>query len=187
VWDGISAKQSRMNVVSDTAAMADMYDQHEQRVEEYAGGFRHVENQVGVVFAIDGEVEGMDLFDAPAICERMLAKLARSFAIDALESADSKATTADRADVERFLDRVAAAHADTYPGVGLGTDVRLSAPLVAGGGLVHQNELVHMAAFTKGAPDLFDSMDDREADTSEFETRLRSQRYARMRRRNGDH
>ena len=192
VWDYIAAKQSRMKVRSDTSAMADLYEQHEQRVEDYAAHIKPVTDQVGVVFLIDGEVEGMDLFGATSTCARMLPKLARSFAIDALETSGAepsgKGTGApDRAAVERFLDRVAAAHADTYPAVGLGTDVRLSAPLVAGGGLVHQNELIHLAAFAKGAPPLAGAGIEPGEDEASFETRLRSQRYTRMRRRNGDH
>ena len=122
----------------------------------------------------------------------MLPKLARSFAIDALETMGAEPAgqgtgDPDRAAVERFLDRVAAAHADTYPAVGLGTDVRLSAPLVAGGGLVHQNELIHLAAFAKGPPPVTEAGIEPGEDETGFDTRLRSQRYARMRRRNGGH
>jgi hypothetical protein len=179
VWENIEAKQSRMSVESPTSAMADMYDQLHESIEDYAIQFVAVDNQVGVLFAIDGEIEGMDLFDASDTFAAMLPKLARSFAIDALETTSHETKPLEQAAAARFLDRVAAAQADTYPGVGLGTDVRLAAPLVAGGGLVYEDKLVHLAAFRNGAPG-----SDSSRQHSQVDTRLRSQRYAQMRRRN---
>jgi hypothetical protein len=179
VWDQIEAKQMRMNVESSTAAMADTFDRYEQPVEDYTRNFTVIEGQVGVLFAIDGEAEGLDMFDAPETMARMLPNLIRSFAIDAIESADGRNIATERAVAEQFLDRIAVAQADTYAGVGLGTDVRLSAPLVAGGGLVFEDKLIHLAAFKKAAPS---SRGGRER----FNTRLHAGRYDRMRRRNGD-
>lgn len=181
VWDAIASKQSRMRVESATAAMADIYDSYDLDIEEYAVKFRAVENQVGVVFAIDGQVEGMDLFDATDTLGAMLPKLARSFAVDALESASHDAPQAQISVAAQFLDRLAAAAVDSYPGVGLGNDIRISAPLVAGGGLVHEDRLVHLAAFStaiRPAPGA------RSNDAAAFDTRLSSQRYSGMRQRN---
>jgi hypothetical protein len=183
VWDRIEAKQARMNVSSSTAAMADVYDDFAEPVEDYTRHFTPIVGQVGVLFAIDGEAEGLDLFDAPETMQQMLPNLIRSFAIDAIETANSdkdESKVAERDTVERFIDRIAAAHADTYDGIGLGTDIRLSAPLVAGGGLVYDDKLIHLAAFKNGAPSP-------EGGRNRFETRLHSGRYDRMRRRNGDH
>jgi hypothetical protein len=179
VWDHISAKQERMNVRSSTAAMSDTFDRFAKPVEDYTKSFPLQTNQVGVVFAIDGEIEGLDLLDSAATFARILPKLVRSFAIDAIESADRESDAASAEKVHRFLDRIAAAHADSYDGVGLGTDIRLSAPLVAGGGLVHEEQMIHLAAFSNGAPS--------SGGERLHRSRANSRRYDRMRRRNGDH
>ena len=150
VWDNIGAKFSRMNLESPTAAMSDMFEHHRTRIEDYAAMIRPVAQQVGVLFAIDGAIEGMDLFDAPSTLSTMLPKLARSFAVDALETdsdADTETPPAEGTAALQFLDRIAAAHTDTYPAIGLGTDVRFDAPQVAGSGLVKDARLVHLAAF----------------------------------------
>jgi hypothetical protein len=152
VWDAIAAKQDRMEVRSPTRAMSDMFEQHHDGIEDYASAFIPVDNQVGALFAIDGKAKGLDLFDAPDTLAKTLAKIVRSFAIDALESAGSESTVADRESATQFLDRIAAAHIDTYSAVGLGKDLRLSAPLVVGGGLVHEDRLIHLAAFTLDSP-----------------------------------
>jgi len=148
VWNEISAKAERMAVQSPTEAMADMYDQHDGHVEDYAGKFRAVAEQVGVIFAIDGNIEGMDLFAAPDTFKSMLAKLTRSFAIDALETAAADKPQAQLVNASHFLDRVAAAQVDSYPGIGVGQDLRLTAPQVAGGGLLFEDKLIHLAAFS---------------------------------------
>jgi len=177
VWDDISAKQQRMSVNSPTSSMGDMFDYHEKPVEQYAAEFTAVENQVGVIFAIDGKVEGMDLFDAPDTLARMLPKLTRSFAIDALETADYQSDNPRESDAGRFLAQLALAHADVYPGVGVGTDIRLSAPLVAGGGLVNNDKLVHLAAFS------ISGETPRQRRTRMMDARMQARRYERMRER----
>lgn len=154
VWDSIAAKQDRMQVHSPTGAMKDIYEQHHDGVEAYAMAFTALDEQIGILVAIDGEVRGMDLFDAPDTLEKTLAKIVRSFAIDALESAKAGMQQNSVEKANRFLDRVAAADTEVYSGISLGRDVRLSAPLIAGGALVHDQRLIHLATFAmQSAPE----------------------------------
>jgi hypothetical protein len=180
VWDNIAAKQARMSVRSETSAMADMFDQHETPIEDYTRAFKAETCQVGVLFAIDGEAEGLDLFDAPETFASILPKLVRSFAIDALETANGETEAAGLSTASQFLDRISAANADNYPGVGLGTDLRLTAPLVSGGGLVYEEQLIHLVAFSTQEPT------PPNRNETLYESALRRQRYERMRRRNRD-
>ena len=53
--------------------------------------------------------------------------------------------------MRRFLDRVAGAKVEEYDSVGLGTEVRLSAPSLLAGGLVVNERVVHLAAFAAEA------------------------------------
>ena len=182
VWEEISAKQSRMQVNSPTSAMADMYEQHDAQVEDYAVNFTPVNNQVGVIFGIDNRIEGMDLFDAKDTLQKMLPKLTRSFAIDALETATSTTGEVDLLQASQFLDRIANAQVDSYPGVGVGEDIRLSAAMVAGGGLVFEDKLIHLAAFCISNNPMPGRRESDNA-TRMREARLRANRYARMRRR----
>ena len=154
VWDSIAAKQDRMQVHSPTGAMKDIYEQHHDGVEAYAMAFTALDEQIGILVAIDGEVRGMDLFDAPDTLEKTLAKIVRSFAIDALESAKAGMQQNSVEKANRFLDRVAAADTEVYSGISLGRDVRLSAPLIAGGAFVHDQRLIHLATFAmQSAPE----------------------------------
>ena len=63
------------------------------------------------------------------------------------KKADSKATTDSVA--SDFLKKVAAAKGEGYPGLGEGEDIRLSANELAGGALVVEERVVHLAAFNR--------------------------------------
>ncbi len=147
VWQEISAKARRMAVDSPSEAMADIYDRHAASVEDYVGAITAVPGQLGALFAIGGRIGGLDVFDHDATLAEMLGKLVRSYAIDALESRHRDRESLDAAAASGFIERLAGARVESYPGVGLGTDVRLTGPGVAAGGLVHEERLVHLAGF----------------------------------------
>ncbi len=118
-----------------------------------AGRWRHTSEafaprpgQVGALFAINDRVVGLDLFDAPATLAKVLAKLVRSYALDALDEGVRPGEPA-RFDAEWLLERTRAAAVECFPAVGLGEDLRLSAPGLAGGALALDGRLVHLCAF----------------------------------------
>ncbi|MEP7216584.1 MAG: DUF6569 family protein, partial [Anaerolineaceae bacterium] len=150
VWKNIDAKRQRMSVASETGAMSDIYQQFEGSVDEYAKGLPAKEHQVGAVFAIGGEVVGLDLFDTDTTFEALAESLVRSYALDALESPDSDGrATADA--VEAFLKAIAAAPSVSFKAVGLGDDLRLSDAAVSGAALSVDGGVVHLCAYPAAA------------------------------------
>ena len=67
--------------------------------------------------------------------------------LEALDLADEATSGPDGGSAEAFLGSTASAKVNSYPAVGLGTDIRVTAPGLAGGGLVVDETLVHLAAF----------------------------------------
>jgi hypothetical protein len=152
VWDHIAAKAAELNAPSPTAAMAAIYDRHRTSVEKYVAALGPAPGQAGAVFAIDGAVAGLDLFDRPESLAALLPKLVRSYAVDAIGTAGDEHLTPEPAAAKAFLNLVADAHADAYPALGLGTDLRLTAPGLVGGGLAVDDHLIHLAAFARSEP-----------------------------------
>ncbi|HOY80269.1 MAG TPA: hypothetical protein PLN33_20825, partial [Hyphomonadaceae bacterium] len=75
-------------------------------------------------------------------------KLLKSYAFDALETAEVAAPMAPtKADVEAFIARVLGATVSYAPSAGLGSDVRLAGERCAGHALVHDDAVLHLAAF----------------------------------------
>ena len=146
VWDDIRAKGARMGTASETEAMADLYAAHAAALAAYVEALPPRPGQVGAVFAIAGEVRGVELFDYPATLRRLYPKLVRSYALDAVEVAMT-APGDEVPDPRPFLAQLMAATATAHPAVGEGQDWRLSGEGVTGGALVARGRLVHLCAF----------------------------------------
>ena len=147
VWEEIGAKASRLKVASPTAAMADIYETYMKRVNAYADDLTAGDQQAGAAFVINGEVIGFDLFGSPATLKKLLPKLVRSYALDAIETVTERGGVASRRAVEELLLAVGQAEAKTFPAVGEGVDVRLSGPDLTGAGLLAKGRVVHLSAF----------------------------------------
>ena len=99
------------------------------------------------MIAVDGKVAGLELFDSPATFAKYLDRLIRSWAMDAIETASSKALAPSLDDVGRFLDEMKAAAAERFDALGEGEDIRLSGKGIAGGALAAEGRLVHLAGY----------------------------------------
>jgi hypothetical protein len=158
VWQDIAEKSSRLEADSPTSAMEAIFDRHGASIDAYVEGCRPIDGQVGALFAVDGALVGFDLFDRASTLIKVLPKLVRSVAVDAIDSttAASKRSRESASGVddrvvrmraEQFLAVTATAPQHVSPALGLGEDARLSAPHIAGAALVTDNHVVHLSAF----------------------------------------
>ena len=85
VWAHVTEKGDRLGVASPTAAMADFYTHLGPRVEAYVAAFAAQSDQVGAVFALGGRVVGWRCLTARRPSAKLLPKLIRSYALDAVE------------------------------------------------------------------------------------------------------
>lgn len=145
VWDDISCAVQCLGVHSPTRAMSDIFETQRPQIDEFVAAFRPVDRQAGALFAIGGNPVGFDLFAHGSTLRTMLAKLVRSYSVDAIRAGDGNGAGPEGA--RAFLNAASAAAVESYPAVGLGTTVRLCADGLVGGGLVHVDRLVHLAVF----------------------------------------
>ncbi len=150
VWSELDDKFCRLAASSPTSAMSDIYEQHTAKLEDYASSFTPAEGQVGMMLAIDGRIVGFDLFDCAETLRKLFPKLIRSYALDALDASLAKETEAKAPsgdDAREFLNVVAQAKLETFPAIGDGEDLRLSARHLTGAALAKQDRVVHLSAF----------------------------------------
>ena len=148
VWDHISEKMRRMRAHSNSNASAAMYEEHHRRLDDYEKAFSVVEDQAGAVFAINGKVAGMDLFEDAAAFKQFLPKLIQSYALDALEVLPSFVRNKPSISaIKLFADEVSVAEVEAFPAVGLGDDLRLRGKKISGGALIVNKQVVHLCAF----------------------------------------
>ena len=147
VWNDIAEKSARLGASSATSAMEAIYETHAASLDRFVEACRPLENQVGVVFAVNGRPVGFDLFDRSSTLQRILPKLVRGVAVDALDSVRQERTPVSFVDYSEFVARVATAGHQASPALGLGVDVRLTAPEVAGAALLVGEEVIHFGGF----------------------------------------
>lgn len=155
IWQDIAAKSERFCAVSETSAMDSMFEAAAESLDEFEAGLQPIERQAGAMFAIDGVIVGLDLFDSPVTWRKLMPKLVHSYGLDALDRIPRRpshaAETGERReavpDPAKFARAVARAKATEFPAIGLGTDLRLDGRALAGGALTLDDSVVHLVAF----------------------------------------
>jgi len=147
VWRSVDQRARHLGTASPTAAMKDIYDQRGPAIDGRLAGLAPLPRQAGAVFALGGQVVGMELFETPAMFAAYFAKVARSYALDALLTAEQQEFRAS--DADDLLVALRKADLKRFKAVGLGDDVRIDDDQVLGGALVLDDRLVHLAAFRR--------------------------------------
>jgi hypothetical protein len=148
VWSDVSAKLGRMRVDSPSSAISDGYESYGERLREFETALQPVPAQRGAAFILDGRVVGIELLATEAAFRAIYRKLLKSYAIDALEASEVAAPKVPtKADVEAFIARVLGSAMSSAPSAGLGVDVRLAGEGCTGHALVHDEAVLHLAAF----------------------------------------
>ncbi|MBL3618758.1 MAG: hypothetical protein JMN26_13630 [gamma proteobacterium endosymbiont of Lamellibrachia anaximandri] len=147
VWQDISEKSARMQAHSRSEAAAAMYHQHRASLDDFLQAFLPVEEQAGAMFAVNGRIVGLDLFDSSATLSSLLGKLVESYALDAIDTVQAESEGAATDDPQVMLDDTARAAVECFPAVGEGEDLRLHGERLSGGALVKDNRVIHLCAF----------------------------------------
>ena len=146
VWRDIEEMSHRMKVSSPTNAAAALYEGHRATLDDYRAAFAAQPSQCGALFAINGRLAGLDLFDSPSTLSAALGKLVESYALDAIDAADRPAAAVPEAP-RPWLKAIAKADIERFAALGEGEDWRLIAAGLAGGALVKEGHLVHLCVF----------------------------------------
>lgn len=147
IWDDIDERFAAASARSATAAMSDLYEAEQARLDGYQRAFEWQEGQVGAVFAIDGEPVAVELFDAQQPFRKFMKKAIGSFAMDAVAADRPRTVTPSLAKVRAFLAQVQAAPVERFAATGEGEDLRIEGDGVAGGALEVDGAVVHLSAF----------------------------------------
>lgn len=151
VWNVIAQKSRRMDAESPTAAMASIFNTHVTSLDSFVSGCEPVDGQVGALFAVNDVLVGFDLFDRPSTLRKILPKLVRSVAVDAIDAAENEPQAASatllRTQAAQFLAVAAQLPEHRTPALGLGDDLRLTADHIAGAALLLDQHVLHLGAF----------------------------------------
>lgn len=144
-------KFSRMEMASDTSAMADMYEASVSTLQDYVDVFETLDGQTGAFFYLGEQLVGFDIFNKPETFTHLFQKLLRSYAIDAVEESVETDAHPSASKAEALLESLNAAEWSRYPATGLGTDYRFQSPRVTAASLVVEDIVVHASGFLLSA------------------------------------
>jgi hypothetical protein len=149
VWAYVQDGLARHEAHSPSEAMHDVYEARRDDLHGLAGAIAPLDGQLGAVAVISGAPVALDLVSRPEVFADLLPRLAQGYALEAIDRA---AAPADRERVERFLRLALDAPRQTVPTAGAGRAFAMTTAEVTGGGLVHEGELVQLAAFPGRPP-----------------------------------
>ena len=155
IWEDIALKSERMNARSETGAMDAMFLDHAAFIEKAVDAFAPGETQTGALFAVSGRLLGFDLFDRSSTLRRLLPKLIRAAAVDALDTAAPVPALKRRptkkstlvAEADQFFAALSTAVAHRVPAIGQGEDVRLASAGLTAAALLDGDAVIHLSAF----------------------------------------
>jgi hypothetical protein len=168
VWGEVAMRMASTTAFSPSGAMHALYKTPERarKLHETVAALKRPEGTLGFVAVLGSEVLGAEVFADEALADAYWDKLARSYAVEALDAearADASAPGAstpgesgaepptqagDAAGGEaRLLQEALAADIAIHPSPGLGSDARLTGQHVSGAGLVYDGAVVHLSLF----------------------------------------
>ena len=105
--------------------------------------FKIEEGQNGVIFIVNGELKGLELFYNHSIYKEYHEKLCRSYIIEAIVENKSE-DNIDRLELMRTLENISHSESKSLKSIGLGDNIKFSNDFGSGSGLVYEEELIHM-------------------------------------------
>jgi hypothetical protein len=150
VWNEIAAKSRRMGAASPTAAMHDVFESRRAGLDELTDAIDRQDRQIGALVAIGGECKVMDMVSRSDVWAALHRPLVQGYALDALEAKPAPAPESTIA--AAFLGAAIGTPVTERAGVGLGVQVDVANPLLAGSGLALERELLQLSVFATDTP-----------------------------------
>jgi hypothetical protein len=144
VWSAVSCRMVEHGVESPSAAMSDLFDRRRPDIDALCAVVGHLDGQVGAVAAVAGRPIVLDLVSRADVFAALLPRLARGYALAALEAPDG--APGDAA-AEAFLHTALEAPRVETRTPGMGRGLAIGTPELIGGGLEQNGELIQLSAF----------------------------------------
>ena len=146
VWEEVAAKAGRHGVRSPTGATADIYQDRERALSDIRRAFPLVPGQSGALLALGGDQLCLDYLSRPTAFARLYPKLLDGYLLDGLEHLDRKPASQKR--MADFVAAIATLPQRRSLSAGLGDDLRLAGTGVVASGLLVDEEVLQLSAFT---------------------------------------
>lgn len=150
VWGEVADRMAATRSFSPSGAMQALYKTPERarKLKESVEALKRPDGALGFVALLNNTVLGAELFADEALAGAYWNKLARSYAVEALdaENATPSEESVSGGEASLLADALVA-EIQIHPSPGLGVDARLVSASVSGAGLVHEGNAIHLSLF----------------------------------------
>ncbi len=162
VWEEMDCQLAQHSVPSPTSSMSDVYADRSvrSRLDRFDVGLKLPEATRGVVVAFGQRVVSAEIFECPAVFQKLWPRILRSYAFTAMnELAHHQGHGKDQAgtnggptleQAEAFLLEPCNAEAQPEDSVGLGQDVRWETDGFLACSLFHEGRMLHGTVYARG-------------------------------------
>ncbi|MDW7759524.1 MAG: DUF6569 family protein [Acidobacteriota bacterium] len=169
IWDCVRSIVDESDVPTSTGAMKDVYDAKGADLDAYMKPFTAGDNQQGMLVFLEGRPVGFDFLSSPVAFKRLFAKLIKSYAMEAMMTAEIKKKRRGRGkaakaggsadegkapkvpsadDARAFLAASGACDEQPEKSVGFGAYYRYAGKGMVGSALTADEAVVHTAFFS---------------------------------------
>ncbi|MGO8949606.1 MAG: ARPP-1 family domain-containing protein [Ktedonobacterales bacterium] len=156
VWGEVSARMTNTGSHSSTHAMQELYRQpaRSRELAQMVAALPKPDGALGFIVAIGDKVVGAEIFADEALALAYWEKLARSYAIEALDAEQMGGAqgSVDESALLRFFEQARGSDLHCYQSIGLGQDVRITGKAIAGAGLVYDEAMIQLTLFAEEQP-----------------------------------
>jgi hypothetical protein len=155
VWSEVDAKSSAMGVSSSTDAMMANYDSPKNKkkikkikkeLKDYMNGFKAVQEVIGIVATVDGEIVSLDAFRNEDLFLEFWPKLSKALALDAIDPS-FKEGEVTKEDVELFIESLEEAEVKKIKNPGIGKEVSIEGVWAEGTAHLYNKGVNHVNLF----------------------------------------
>ena len=146
VWDEIEERLDERSLHSSTRALADVHAAERPRIDALEAAFPRVGDQCGAILALDGTF-CLDYVSRSDAWEALWPKIRRGYLLDGLRHLEDLPSSPEL--IARFVANVSHTPRTQRPSPGLGLDQRLHGLSVTGSGLMLDDELLQLSAFSR--------------------------------------
>jgi hypothetical protein len=149
VWNEVGRQMESLGSHSETAAMADTYETHKDRLAQYRERLKYIEGAIGLAVAVGKKVVSVDLFDKPSTCRKVWDRLLTGVIMDALEAGPTEERV-EKLDTEKLLTTLRHSSWEQTKAVGAGDEYRYGADDKHASALVYAGAVVHGSLVVAG-------------------------------------
>jgi hypothetical protein len=141
-WNSIREKFARMNSISDSEAVDDLFTDYDAVINEYKKSFSCKPEHIGMIAVLNGSPLGLDCFGIEKVFYKQFDKLLSGIILDAIDNPSEEIKNVDPC---QFLEAVRTVKKEE----GESEEIRFETEALIGAALLSENDLIHVEAFAQ--------------------------------------